>query len=109
MLFYAEAGHENSNMRSIGEAFWFTLVTLTTVGYGDFYPTTVAGKLIGVFFLLGSVGVIGYLISQLTSQVANYRERKRLGYMGTNFENHILIIGWDNFGQQVANEVINSG
>src|SRR5690606_4102240 len=48
-------------------------------------------------------------ISQITTQVSLFLERRKLGYMGTNFENHILIIGWDKFGQQVADEVIHTG
>ncbi len=109
LLYFIEHDKEGSNINSIGDTFWFTIVTLTTVGYGDFYPVSWPGRFIGLAFILGSIGVIGYFISQITAQISSYFERRKLGYMGTNFENHILIIGWDKFAQQVANEVINTG
>ena len=109
LVYYAEHDQEGSNIKTLPEAFWYSVVTLTTVGYGDFYPVTVTGKVVGLLFLLGSVGVVGYLISQLTGQVNLYLERKRLGLLGTAFSNHILVIGWDKFGKQVVDEVIHSG
>jgi voltage-gated potassium channel len=109
LLFYTENGKEGSNINSMGDAFWYSIVTLTTVGYGDFYPVSLAGRMVALVFIIGSVGVIGYFISQITAQVTSFLERRKLGYMGTNFENHILIIGWDKFAQQVADEVIHTG
>ncbi len=109
LVYLVEHDQANANIQTLPEAFWYSVVTLTTVGYGDFYPVTTVGKIIGLLFLIGSVGVIGYLISQLTGQVNQYLERKRLGLLGTSFSQHILIIGWDKFGQQVAEEIINSG
>lgn len=109
LVYYVEHGKEGSNINTFGDALWFSIVTLTTVGYGDRYPVSLPGYLIGLVFVLGSVGVIGYFISQITTQISSFLERRKLGYMGTNFEDHILIIGWDKFGQQVADEVIHSG
>jgi len=59
----AEAPHPNSGIRSIGDALWYSLVTITTVGYGDLYPVSPAGKIIGVFFLLLSVGALAFAVS----------------------------------------------
>ncbi|MDF9799830.1 voltage-gated potassium channel [Catalinimonas alkaloidigena] len=109
LLFTAESGEENSNIKSLPDAFWYTIVTLTTVGYGDFYPVSTFGRLVGLVFIIGSVSLIGYLISQLTNQYSAYLEKKRLGLLGTNFEHHIIVIGWDKFGKQVVDEVVGSG
>ncbi len=109
LLFLAESGKENSNINNLPDAFWYTIVTLTTVGYGDFYPVSVFGRIVSLAFVLGSVGIIGYLISQLTNQYSAYLEKKRLGLLGTNFEHHIIVIGWDKFGKQVVDEVVGSG
>ncbi|MGB3585958.1 MAG: potassium channel family protein [Tunicatimonas sp.] len=109
LLYLVEHGNEGSNINTPTEAFWYTIVTLSTVGYGDYYPTTGIGKVIGLIFVLGSVGILGYLISQLTAQVSVYLEKKRLGLLGTKFTNHILVIGWDKFGKEVVEEVVHSG
>ncbi|MGB3849292.1 MAG: potassium channel family protein [Tunicatimonas sp.] len=109
LVYFAERGQEGANITTLPEALWFSVVTLTTVGYGDYYPVTALGRFANLLFLLGSVGVIGYLISQLTGQVNQYIERKRLGLLGTNFSNHILVIGWDKFGKQVVDELVHTG
>ena len=108
LFYYVEHDQEGSNITQLSDAFWYSIVTLTTVGYGDFYPVSSSGRIISLLFVIGSVGIIGYLISQLTTQVSVYLEKKRLGLLGTSFKNHILIIGWDKFAKQVVNEVIHS-
>ncbi|XP_046845246.1 potassium voltage-gated channel subfamily A member 1-like isoform X2 [Xenia sp. Carnegie-2017] len=46
-IYYAEMKTENSEFKSIPHSFWWAIVTMTTLGYGDMYPTTLIGKLIG--------------------------------------------------------------
>jgi len=59
----AEAPFPDSSIRSVGDALWYSLVTITTVGYGDLYPVSQAGRIIGVFFLLLSVGALAFAVS----------------------------------------------
>jgi voltage-gated potassium channel len=50
-----------------GEALWYALVTITTVGYGDYYPVTTAGRITAMFIMFMGVGIIGALASILAS------------------------------------------
>ncbi|UII20942.1 potassium channel family protein [Fulvivirga ligni] len=99
----------DANIKSISDAFWYAIVTLTTVGYGDFYPVTPVGKVIGLFLIIGSIGVLGYVIGEITSKFNQYMEKKKYGFWGTDFEGHYVIIGWNEFGRQVAEQIFNSG
>lgn len=63
LLVRAEAGSPDSGIRTLWDAFWYFLVTVSTVGYGDLYPMTPAGKLIGAVFVLLSVGLLAFLVS----------------------------------------------
>jgi len=105
LLFYVEGKDPNSSIQSFSDALWYMIVTLTTVGYGDFYPITFAGKLIGYIFVFGSLGVLGYLISTLSSKYHTMMEEKKLGFRGTQFQEHIIFIGWNEFSRMVAEEI----
>ncbi|MBK1649989.1 potassium channel family protein [Rhabdochromatium marinum] len=51
-LIYFEQAAEDPSITNLGEAIWYSVVTMTTVGYGDMYPLTNQGKWIGYLFIL---------------------------------------------------------
>ena len=53
----AEQNAPHANIRQIGDAWWWACTTLTTVGYGDFFPVTFAGRLVAVALMAAGVGV----------------------------------------------------
>ncbi len=57
------------NFPSIGLAFWWAVQTITTVGYGDHVPTTVAGRLVGAVEMVLGVSFIAFLTAGVTSTV----------------------------------------
>ena len=61
-LVAAEAGAPDSSIHSLWDAVWFSLITMTTVGYGDLSPVTAAGRVLGLIFALCSVGILTALI-----------------------------------------------
>lgn len=61
-LTMAERSADGAVIGSMEDAFWYSLVTLTTVGYGDLYPVTPAGRIIGGLFVLFSAGLLALLI-----------------------------------------------
>jgi voltage-gated potassium channel len=67
LMLQAEAHAPNHNIDTGQEALWWGLVTITTVGYGDFYPVTGPGRLIATFVMFSGVGIIGALASILAS------------------------------------------
>lgn len=105
LLVYVERNDPDSGIKSFADAVWYMIITLTTVGYGDLYPTTALGKLIGYIFVFGSLGVLGYLISTLSSKYHTMMEEKKLGFRGTQFQDHIIFIGWNEFSRMVAEEI----
>jgi voltage-gated potassium channel len=63
----AESRSSEANIVTGADALWWSIVTLTTVGYGDYYPVTGAGRIIGVVVMVSGVGIIASLASMLTS------------------------------------------
>jgi voltage-gated potassium channel len=62
-----ESGAEGASITTGGGALWWAVVTITTVGYGDEYPVTAAGRLTAVFVMFAGIGIIGALASILAS------------------------------------------
>ena len=62
-----ESRSPDANITTGGDALWWSAVTITTVGYGDFFPVTALGRVTGVFVMLAGVGIIGALASILAS------------------------------------------
>lgn len=104
-----EASDPKANIHGFVDAVWYAMVTLTTVGYGDSYPVTAAGKAISLLLIIGSIGVLGYIVGEITNKFNQYMEKKKTGFWGTNFEGHYVIIGWNDFARQVANQISDAG
>lgn len=72
VLCLSEYTDSSATIRSFGDAFWYSLVTFTTVGYGDLIPVTPLGHAVGVVFLFMSAGIMmtlfGAVISFVTSE-----------------------------------------
>lgn len=109
ILVLVEKDQEGASINSIFNAFWYSIITLSTVGYGDYFPVSTSGKVIGLVFVLGSLSLIGYLISLLTQKVQKYMEDKKTGQLGTKMENHVVIIGYDKFSNHIMKQIINTG
>jgi len=58
---------ENKSITTLGDAFWWAIVTTTTVGYGDVSPVTTEGRLIAIALMILGIGFIGVLTATITS------------------------------------------
>ncbi|HET7235367.1 MAG TPA: ion transporter [Actinomycetota bacterium] len=62
-----ESRSPDANITSGGDALWWAIVTITTVGYGDRFPVTGAGRITAIFVMFAGIGIIGALASILAS------------------------------------------
>jgi len=72
----AEARSPNASITNASDALWWDFVTITTVGYGDRYPTTNAGRLVGVLVMTAGVGLFGTLSGFLANTFLSPPKKK---------------------------------
>ncbi|KAJ3178792.1 Solute carrier 49 member 4 [Geranomyces variabilis] len=84
LWYYVNSG-KVSPFQSIPDCFWFVLVTLTTIGYGDVVPVTLAGRILSSALMITSLFLVAFPLTMITSQytlVANrYAEQRSLARM----------------------------
>ncbi|XP_014840302.1 PREDICTED: potassium voltage-gated channel subfamily D member 2-like isoform X2 [Poecilia mexicana] len=78
VMFYAEKGSTATKFTSIPAAFWYTIVTMTTLGYGDMVPKTIVGKVFGSICSLSGVLVIALPVPVIVSNFSRiYHQSQR--------------------------------
>ncbi len=109
LLVLVESQSPERLINTYADGLWYFLVTMTTVGYGDSFPVTTFGKLIGGSFVFSSIGVLGYFISKLTVNINNYLEKIKMGGFGTKMKNHVVVVGYDKFSHHIIQQIISTG
>ncbi len=65
----AERGAVGGNIETAGDAFWWAITTMTTVGYGDRFPVTGIGRLVGAGLMVAGIAVLGTVTATLASYI----------------------------------------
>lgn len=73
IVLYAEQGDPNANIKTYHDAVWWAFVTITTVGYGDYYPVTTLGQSMAVILMFFGLGIIGVLSSYLATTFISFQ------------------------------------
>ncbi|MGR5486237.1 potassium channel family protein [Vibrio alfacsensis] len=66
-MLFIEGKNPEANIQTGADALWWAFVTISTVGYGDHYPITTAGKLLAVLIIICGVGIFGMISGLITS------------------------------------------
>lgn len=93
LFFWFEEG-KNSNIKTLSDALWWSMTTLSTVGYGDISPVTPAGRLVGMVTMVLGVGVLGALAATMATILIDVRDMGRKGLRSYKMQDHLLILGW---------------
>jgi voltage-gated potassium channel len=79
-VYSVERTAPHGNILSFGDSVWWACVTMATVGYGDYYPVTVPGRMLAVLLMIGGVAIVGTasatIVTSLNDRAARLRHRR---------------------------------
>ena len=90
----------NPNVRSLFDAFWWSMVTITTIGYGDVYPVTVGGRLFALFLMFTGIGLLSVSTAGFAAYLVRFDQIEQLRTWG--IKNHVVISGLGRMGFLLA-------
>lgn len=104
IIFFHEIPEENT-INTLEDIIWWNIVTLTTVGYGDMYPTTFIGKFATILLMICGIATFAYLLSAMVEYVLDINQRKELGLLRITMEDHIIICNWNERANDLFNQL----
>lgn len=75
------------------DGFWYTVVTMTTVGYGDFFPKTAGGRFfVGWPVMIFGIGLLGYALSVIAATLITAKSKEMKGMSSFKLKDHVVIL-----------------
>jgi len=104
-IYLFENNSSGGNIRHLYDAFYWSIVTISTVGYGDITPITFGGRLVTVALILTGLGGLSFftsiIVSAFNEKMYTLRENRTYAEL-SRFENFIIICGFGRVGQEIA-------
>jgi voltage-gated potassium channel len=96
----------NPEFHTFSDALWWSIVTMTTVGYGDKYPMTGVGRIISAVVMLVGIGFLGMFTATIASIFVERRLKEDRGLKPLKgLKDHIVICGWNHTVPDIISEI----
>ena len=104
-VFYLIELQSNPALKSFGQAVWWVLVSITTVGYGDIVPVTSAGKFLGIILIFTGVALVSMFTATVSSIFVAQKLKEERGLKQISQTDHIILCGWNHSAEQILNVI----
>jgi voltage-gated potassium channel len=98
---YFEQRAADSNIRSVWDGIWWAVVTVATVGYGDRFPISVGGRIVGFVLMFFGVGMMSLLTATIASIFVEKKIMEDKGLETVKVKDHLIICGWNQHTEEV--------
>jgi voltage-gated potassium channel len=106
-IYIFESKNEDANVKSLWDSFWYTIVTLTTVGYGDISPQGFWGRIIGLIAMIVGVAFVAAITGKTASFLVDQQLKKGKGLLKLkHLQNHFIICGWKNDFEKIIDGIL---
>ncbi|HLP15514.1 MAG TPA: potassium channel family protein, partial [Bacteroidota bacterium] len=95
LVLIVEAHSNGDQFRNFGDAIWWAVVTIATVGYGDIVPKTFAGRVIGGVTIFSGLVLISLFTATISSVFIARKIKESQGLQDITGTGHLLICGWN--------------
>lgn len=107
--FYIENSIPASGIHSLFTSLWWTMQTLTTVGYGDTAVVGYLGRLNAMVIMVVGIGSLGYLLASVSANIVNSRLSTRIGRVRLRLKRHVILCNFDSTGKDVVKSLNEKG
>lgn len=97
----------HGQFNTLSDAIWWAVVTATTVGYGDFFPVSMPGRIIAVILMFLGIGLFGGITATITDIFIKIEKRRELGQLTADYKGHIIICGWCDKTSEIITQILN--
>ena len=102
-FYFLESYH---GVTQLVDSFYWAMITLATIGYGDFVPTTTAARLFTIGVAGTEVFLGAYLVTVVIAVVSEESQHRLLGTLGTGMTGHIVVLGYSPVGRSAVRELL---
>ena len=105
-VFFADQHHSEKGFDGVFDVFWWAVVTISTVGYGDIVPQTVAGKIAALIVILSGPALLSLITASVASILVEKKIKEGKGLEAVKDKDHVIICGWNENGEKVIDGVL---
>ena len=99
-----------SDITRPGTYWWYFVVTSATVGYGDVFPVSTGGRLVGVYVIVGGIVTLTLLFTRLADALQSVRGRRMRGVVALDLQDHVVLLGyWPGRSERIVAELTADG
>lgn len=94
---------EPNRFPTIFDGIWWAIITTSTIGYGDYVPGTIKGRVIAIILIFLGAGIVAAYFVALASSTIKQQNAIGKGNIQVTWKDHIIIVGWNERTKEIIN------